>query len=466
MAADQQHNVDVVEPMDGGFFCSLVTQSSTFEGRLWDEAWYGFHNIWKRIFAFVALSTVAVGINTLQDLASFEIPVLSFGALSDQELQSIRDSRLACAQSLCEVAKTITFDCVMDENGRVSVDNVHGATSIPMTEECQRFVEKTLGPKFMPGGGFTDRRSSFFALFEIRDGDAAITSATSSSSGVLELKPSCTISFTEEFIGQAEIGNDVRPVLREVGKSLQSIALYDRSEQQHERDNRQTFSAERLLCLETTLAPDTVKIIASVGDWLFRNRLILYVGTVFCASWMYHLFNLSALMFALLWRALILRYCLWWPKTLLGGRKVTVISIWKTLILINVLTQKRSGGLGDLLLVGCLIASCVVLYNDKRAAVEWAFLASLWVFAETIAFPILDGLPEIISKFDKLNLVPLMASIIGWFVPPETGYGWWKLVTLNAYYKAYPMKHKFRRIFPAFLGGSDAETERVHLKVD
>ena len=412
-----------------GFLRGFVTQAS-LKGPLAVETWYGHHSPWLRIIAFWLLITLPLATTFL--LASFYMaPILQWN-LPQQMITNARQSQTDCVNAICGALVSLPpFTCIINADGNgAMVDNDEFLLlpdEVYVPPVCYDAADMTMA-LFGQSTNFTESREESHPFLMISKINAKKLGPLDQGEEQHSLSPptlyrDCTLLLSD--ISGAE-SLSIVPWL--------SASEFPTPGERVPIDFRKTPFCANLYPDEQKKGYDGIidTLVDSVSwayDGILDNRYSIFFalgGFIWtCAFFGYILgYGLPLLLTTFAARALLK-----WPKDLVDGDKVSFWSVWKMLLLITFITEQRDGNALSIIPVG-LLAYSAHRYGDRSATGGWADLGIAWIGAP-YAYPLLDAIGSKVARFDALNLIPFASSVL---IP---GNGWWKLVRLYAYYKAY-----------------------------
>ena len=432
--SEESHDAVVVEALPVG---RTLATLSTFDGRFWEDVWYGHHRPLRLALLFSLISMFTAWADVLYSL-SYQTGTLFLLPLRPTEFQDIRRSHKACLDSLCREARDISFTCYIDDNGDAKLDrsSIEGE-GIPLTTECRDAVEVVMGSADNLFGNnkhvSTDENDSsnktpwLFRLRQNMHDEPVVATLSDSCELVVELDPSSWSPAATFRKRPSETGNMIPKETGTINLMIMKSPL-----------RQTTFEPAKKLCYDAM--PQEWQKLVPTGiefyDWLLKyHRIFVMVAIVPMGIVTESITNLVLLFGFVLLRALILSYAVSWPTTTRGGKNISVWTISKALLLIGLVVEFFAEPRARVLLCGLLLALAALHYNDTKAAAEWAFLMFV-AFAPSSAFEdFVNPIVALLSRIDGLHIVRATIGIVAWMLP---GTGWNKLVALMAIYKAFP----------------------------
>jgi hypothetical protein len=404
---------EIVEPI--GFFRAFATQSN-MRGRLCRETWYGHHSPCLRILLFVLCLSFTRTLQVLLDIQALDVPILK--AMSDVELQELRDVHSSCLRSFCEVARDILpIDCIVGRDGH-SAYMYHEAYNhpriVPLSHSCRLATQKTVG------------MDPTIDLIHIRKGTEFSQS-----------------NLTETAIYETIFHIDPETCTVEMkGIPHNPFKVFSMLLDAPEPGQRQQNLFERRACLDewSDSGREAFSSAHAVYAWILTYRLTVYYAVAFASLLINHLYALGWLMIRLIPSTFVLRLMLRWPKDFLGYHQVTFWSIWRNLVLIYIVTSRPNlGGYAPAVhsRIFLILPLSMILgayhFRDMKALREWGCLYLLWITQSSWTSDLTDLLNKL-AVSDGLNLVPALGHLVNLVIP---GKGWWRLVRLYAFCMSY-----------------------------
>ena len=477
-----------------------------WSGPIMQETWYQGHgNPCRRLALWVHLSSLLATM-VLFGHALTQWPILQLATrYNAQRTRAIQQSHTHCLQDICTALVDIEFDCqaqstygsiVLDEAtlqglnwedpSTLVVDSSSSGwvARIPLPETCHHAMEQTFGET---SSTMSSTHHYWPDLLHIplstRPPQAEHTTiydpSKSSSTTIQARKPLLQV-LTEEcmiyerivelllFGGRnGESADGLRAGSSSSILSLEALGVMDLVQDPltmapgaRERVRLRSLACPKYMSssVQKELLPALYKTYNFLWEWRISGALCV----IYWANMAYY----AAISATNVFLILPFSTALWLfglrtqPK--LRGKSITLLSTISTVLLLVTLADDHGGGFGDnddnrhpaadswatTLRAGILIASALFLYDNPKAAMEWAFLLGLSslnpsYLSDTWDEHVLIPLKALGSRSQLAqSLLVWIYNVVDIFIP---GLGVWKLVTLYVVYYAYPRPSSQRR---------------------